>query len=58
MYGITETTIHVTYHCLTGEEIINNDGSSTSESRFLKHGSIFWMRLCDLCLPGFMAKYM
>lgn len=28
MYGITETTIHVTYHRLTGEEIIGCDGSS------------------------------
>ncbi|MDX9882074.1 MAG: amino acid adenylation domain-containing protein [Prolixibacteraceae bacterium] len=28
MYGITETTIHVTYHRLTDEEILNNDGSS------------------------------
>jgi amino acid adenylation domain-containing protein len=28
MYGITETTIHVTYHRLTDEEIYNNDGSS------------------------------
>ncbi len=28
MYGITETTIHVTYHLITEEEIVNADGSS------------------------------
>ena len=28
MYGITETTIHVTYHRLTDEEIISSDGTS------------------------------
>lgn len=28
MYGITETTIHVTYHRLTEREILQNDGSS------------------------------
>ncbi len=28
MYGITETTIHVTYHRLTDEEIISTDGAS------------------------------
>ena len=28
MYGITETTIHVTFHSLTEEEIISCDGSS------------------------------
>jgi surfactin family lipopeptide synthetase A len=28
MYGITETTIHVTFHRLTDEEILHNDGSS------------------------------
>jgi surfactin family lipopeptide synthetase A len=28
MYGITETTIHVTYHLITREEITNSDGSS------------------------------
>ncbi|HEX2867285.1 MAG TPA: amino acid adenylation domain-containing protein [Ignavibacteriales bacterium] len=28
MYGITETTIHVTYHSLTEEEIRTSDGSS------------------------------
>ncbi|MDD2426259.1 MAG: amino acid adenylation domain-containing protein, partial [Bacteroidales bacterium] len=28
MYGITETTIHVTYHKLTGSEIISSTGSS------------------------------
>jgi acyl-CoA synthetase (AMP-forming)/AMP-acid ligase II len=28
MYGITETTIHVTYHLITEEEITHSDGSS------------------------------
>ncbi len=28
MYGITETTIHVTYHRLTDQEILGSDGSS------------------------------
>ncbi|MGE5398815.1 MAG: amino acid adenylation domain-containing protein [Ignavibacteriales bacterium] len=28
MYGITETTIHVTYHCFTDEEINTSDGCS------------------------------
>jgi surfactin family lipopeptide synthetase A len=28
MYGITETTIHVTFHSLTDEEILTSDGAS------------------------------
>lgn len=28
MYGITETTVHVTWHCITADEILRSEGSN------------------------------
>jgi len=50
MYGITETTIHVTFHRLTDEEIITSDGRS-NVGKPLPETKVYIFNNCKMLVP-------
>ena len=55
MYGITETTVHVTYKEIGPEEIRTNATRSASRSRRCKY--TYWMNISSRCRLVWKVKF-